>query len=105
MLIAAVAWMPGGQHLVDGFEIVVTVVVVSVLIEPPMVLDMLPALAQRGVLLAALLTPAIASIWEHLSGLDPELAGRPALRALAVTCLGYARWRRWSGRSESAAAR
>ena len=90
LLIAAVAWMPGGQHLVDGFEIVVTVVVVSVLIELPMVLDMLPALAQRGVLLAALLTPAIASIWKHLSGLDPELAGRPALRALAVTCLGYA---------------
>jgi hypothetical protein len=26
--------------------------------------------------------PAIASIWKHLSGLDPELAGRPALRAL-----------------------
>jgi hypothetical protein len=26
--------------------------------------------------------PAIASIWKHLSGLDPELAGGPALRAL-----------------------
>jgi hypothetical protein len=90
LLIAAVAWMRGGQHLVDGFEIVVTVVALSVLIELPMVLDMLPEPAQRGVLLAALLTPAIASIWKHLSGLDPEPAGRPALRALAVTCLGYA---------------
>jgi hypothetical protein len=90
LLIAAVAWMRGVQHLVDGFEIVVTVVVLSVLIELPMVLDMLPALAQRGLLLAALLTPAIASIWKHLSSLDPQLAGRPALRALAVTCLGYA---------------
>jgi hypothetical protein len=90
LLIAAVAWMRGGQYFVDGFEIVVTVVVLSVLIELPIVLDMLPALGQRGVLLAALLTPAIASIWKHLSSLDPELAGRPALRALAVTCLGYA---------------
>jgi hypothetical protein len=26
--------------------------------------------------------PAIASIWKHLSGLNPELAGRPALRPL-----------------------
>jgi hypothetical protein len=82
--------MRGGQHLVDGFEIIVTVVVLSVLIELPMVLDMLPEPARRGLLIAALLTPAIASIWKHLSGLDPELAGRPALRALAVTCLGYA---------------
>jgi hypothetical protein len=90
LLIAAVAWMRGGQHLVDGFEIIVTVVVLSVLIELPMVLDMLPEPARRGLLIAALLTPAIASIWKHLSGLDPELAGRPALRALAVTCLGYA---------------
>jgi hypothetical protein len=90
LLMAAVAWMRGVQNLVDGFEIVVTVVVLSVLIELPMILDMLPALAQRGLLLAALLTPAIASIWKHLSSLDPELAGRPALRALAVTCLGYA---------------
>jgi hypothetical protein len=90
LLIAAVAWMRGGQHFVDGFEIIVTVVVLSVLIELPMVLDMLPEPAQRGLLIAALLTPAIASIWKHLSGLDPGLAGRPALRALAVTCLGYA---------------
>ena len=90
LLIAAVAWMRGGQHLVDGFEIIVTVVVLSVLIELPMVLDMLPEPTRRALLIAALLTPAIASIWKHLSGLDPELAGRPALRALAVTCLGYA---------------
>ena len=90
LLIAAVAWMRGGQQLVDSFEIVVTAVVLAVLIELPMVLDMLPALSQRVVLLAALLTPAIASIWKHLSGLDPELAGRSALRALAATCLGYA---------------
>src|SRR4029453_1602530 len=78
LLIAAVAWMHGRQHLVDGFEIVVTVVVLSMLIELPIVLDMLPALAQRGVLLAALLTPAIASIWKHLRSLDPELTGRPS---------------------------
>jgi hypothetical protein len=90
LLIDAVAWMRGAQHLVDGFEIVVTVVVLAALIELPIVLDMLPAFAQRAVLLAALLTPAIASIWMHLSSLDPELAGRPALRALAVACLGYA---------------
>jgi hypothetical protein len=90
LLIAAVVWIRGGQHLVDGFEIVVTLVVLSVLIELPLVLDMLPEPAQRGVLLAALLTPAIANIWKHPSGLDPELPGRPALRALAVTCLGYA---------------
>ena len=90
LLIAAVAWLRGGQHFVDGFEIIVTVVVLSVLIELPMVLDMLPEAARRGLLIAALLTPAIASIWRHLSGLDPKLAGRPALRALAVTCLGYA---------------
>jgi membrane protein DedA with SNARE-associated domain len=50
----------------------------------------LPALAQRVLLLAALFTPAVASIWKHLSGLGPEPAGRPALRALAVTCLGGA---------------
>jgi hypothetical protein len=87
LLIAAVAWMRGVQHLVDGFDIIVTVVV---LIELPMVLDMLPEPAQRGLLIAALLAPAIASIWKHLSGLDPQLPGRPALRALAVTCLGYA---------------
>jgi hypothetical protein len=90
LLIAAVAWMRGAQHLVDGFEVVVTVVVLSVLIELPIVLDMLPAFGQRAVLLAALLTPAIASIWMHLGSLNPELAGRPALRALAVTCLGCA---------------
>jgi hypothetical protein len=90
LLIAAVTWMRGRQHLVDGFEIIVTVVVLSALIELPMILDMLPEPAQRGLLIAALLTPAIASIWKHLSGLDPHPAGRPALRALAVTCLGYA---------------
>jgi hypothetical protein len=86
LLIAAVAWMRGRQHLVDGFEIIVTVVVLSVLIELPMVLDMLPEPTRRALLIAALLTPAIASIWKHLSGLEPELAGRPALRGLAVMC-------------------
>ena len=55
-----------------------------------LVLDTLPEPARRGLLIAAVLTPPSASIWTHLSGLDPELAGRPALRALAVTCLGYA---------------
>ena len=34
-----------------------TVVVLSVLIELPMVLDMLPEPARRGLLIAALLTP------------------------------------------------
>jgi hypothetical protein len=48
------------------------VVVLLVLIELPMILDMLPALAQRVVLLAALFTPAVASIWKHLSGLGPS---------------------------------
>jgi hypothetical protein len=90
LLIAAVACMRGGQHVVDGFQIILTVVVLWVLIDLPMILDMSPEPARRGLLIAVLLTLAIASIWKHLSGLDPELAGRPALRVLAVTCLGYA---------------
>ena len=53
LLIAAVTWMRGRQHLVDGFEIIVTVVVLSALIELPMILDMLPEPAQRGLLIAA----------------------------------------------------
>lgn len=72
LLIAGMAWMRDGQHLVDGFEIIVTVVVLLALIELPMVLDTLPEPARRGLLIAALLTPAITSTWKHLSDHDLE---------------------------------
>jgi hypothetical protein len=89
LLVAGLAWMAGGQHLVDGFEIVLTTVVLSVLIELPIALNALPEIAQRGLLVAALISPGVASMWRHLRYLDPALAGRPAIRGLAVTCLGY----------------
>ena len=90
LLVAAATWVTGLQRWVDGFEIVVTTVITIVVIQLPIVLNALPDLAQRGLLVGALLSPGLAAGWRHTRTLAQGLSRREGFRALATSCLAYA---------------
>ena len=89
VLIAAVLLVMGAQRSIDRFEIVMVVSVTTLLIEGPMIVDLLPQRLQPLPVLLALLGPGIAVTWSQSAALADVTTRRSAAVRIATTTLIY----------------
>jgi hypothetical protein len=87
--VAVVLLIVGAQRAVDAFEIVVVAVTTFLLIEVPLISDLLPPAVQSVLLLAAVLTPGVAVIWNELATLSDPPPHRGALVRITLTTAVY----------------
>ncbi len=87
--IAAVTYMLRIQKTIDGYEIIATVVVTSVLIEFGALTDLLPKGLSAYPLILAVAGPGVAVIWKQTANLNDRQSQRRSVQALSFTALLY----------------
>ena len=87
--VAAMLLVTGAQDVVDGFEIVVVAVTTFLLIEVPMVTELLPEWVQLVLLSIAVLGPGLAVIWKALAAMGEPATQRGAVARIALTTAVY----------------
>ena len=88
LMLATVLWLTGRQRAIDGYEVVLTVVVTASLWLLPLALRLVPDPVSDWLVAGALLLPAVSSLGTHLR--DRKRSGpRVAGGQLGLTCLMY----------------
>lgn len=87
--VAGVLLVLGIQRVIDGYEIAVGVVVTFLLIEGPMLMDLLPERLALLPVLLAVVGPGFAILWTESAGLRDAYRRRHAMVRLATTSLVY----------------
>ena len=88
LMLATVFWLTGRQRAIDGYEVVLTVVVTASLWLVPLALRLVPDPIDDWLVAGALLLPAASSLRTHLR--DRKRSGpRAAGGQLGLTCLMY----------------
>ena len=86
--VLAVLWITGRQQEVDGFEVVLTVVVTATLWLAPLVVSLAPSRLAPWLVVVALALPGLTAVWDRWKQLRRQEPG--AGTDLARWCLSYA---------------
>lgn len=89
LLVAALLWATHRQTQIDGYEIVVTVVLTSALLVLPVVLTVLPDQVQAVLLVITMVSPGLAALWHDVSAVPDPLRHRRRVAAIGITVLTY----------------
>jgi hypothetical protein len=87
--VMTVLWLARRQEQVDGFEVVLTVVVTSTLWLLPLALNLTPDRLSRWGVLAAVLAPGASAIWAEVKVLRRRTGSATKPSTVALWCLCY----------------
>ena len=89
LAIAALLLVLGIQRVIDGFEIAVSLAVTFLLIEGPMIADLLPTAVGLVPVVLAVVGPGVTVVWKALAALSNEPTRRAGMVKLATASVVY----------------